>query len=46
MLQCWEECGIDRDTGMEAIRKRKDECAKALNEYKRKRNESKSNDGY
>ena len=46
MLRKLEECGIDRDTGMEAIGKRKDECAKALNEYKRKINESKSNDGY
>ena len=34
MLKKLEECGIDRDTRMESIRKRKDAYAKALKEYK------------
>ena len=44
MLKKMEECGIDREAGIKAICKRKDEYVKALNEYRR-RNESKRNDG-
>ena len=45
MLKKMEECVIDKQTGINAIRKRKDDFLKALNEYK-KRNESTSNDEY
>ena len=43
MLAKVEELGIDREIGIQAIRKRKDEFIKALNEYKRINN-STSND--
>ena len=43
MLNKMEECGIDRETGIQAIRKRKDYYVKALEEYKRN-TESTSND--
>ena len=38
MLSKMEECGIDRQTGIESIRKRKEEFKKALEEYKRSTN--------
>ena len=43
MLNKTEECGIDRETGIQAIRKRKDDYVKALEKYKRN-TESTSND--
>ena len=45
MLQKMEECGIDKETGVQAIRKRKDEYVRALNEYK-KNKRSTSNDEF
>ena len=45
MLQKMEECGIDKETGVQAIRKRKDKYVKALNEYK-KNTRSTSNDEF
>ena len=45
MLRKMEECGIDKETGIQAIRKRKDEYIKALTEYKKK-TQSTSNDEF